>query len=130
MPWTLTWRRTPSARICGWCRWPAARQDRSLTPRDAARAADKAKGTLYQRLFFRHWSTYSHFKRSHLFVVATDAAAGTAPRDITPGDHDVPPFSPGGQDFFAISPDGKEVAFTSDIAEFEPTSTNNEIFTV
>ena len=100
--------------------------------RDAAYAADKAKGVVYQRLFLRHWSTYSHFKRSHLFVVPADEEGGASsvPRDITPGDHDVPPFNLGGQDFFAISPDGKEVAFTSDIAEFEPTSTNNDIFVV
>src|SRR5438067_13032103 len=32
------------------------------------------------------------------------------PRDLTPGDHDVPPFSLGGQDMYAISPDGQEVA--------------------
>src|SRR6184192_2155259 len=41
------------------------------------------------------------------------------PRDLTPGDHDVPPFSLGGQDMYAISPDCQEVAYTS---------TNNEIF--
>jgi dipeptidyl aminopeptidase/acylaminoacyl peptidase len=52
------------------------------------------------------------------------------PRDLTPGDHDVPPFSLGGQDMYAISPDGKEVAYTSNIDEGEATSTNNEIFVV
>src|SRR5438067_6524711 len=58
------------------------------------------------------------------------------PRDLTPGDHDVPPFSLGGQDMYAISPDGKEVAYTSNIeseagpAFIEATSTNNEIFVV
>ena len=49
-------------------------------------------------------------------------------RDLTPGDHDVPPFSLGGQDMYAISPDGQEVAYTSNIDEVEATSTNNEIF--
>src|SRR5207253_9118928 len=52
------------------------------------------------------------------------------PRDLTPGDHDVPPFSLGGQDMYAISPDGQEVAYTSNIDEIEATSTNNEIFIV
>lgn len=47
-----------------------------------------------------------------------------------PGDHDVPPFSLGGQDMYAISPDGGEVAYTSNIDEVEATSTNNEIFLV
>src|SRR6266700_514005 len=52
------------------------------------------------------------------------------PRDLTPGDHDVPPFHLGGQDTYAISPDGQEVAYTSNIDEVEATSNNNEIFFV
>src|SRR5213080_545652 len=52
------------------------------------------------------------------------------PRDLTPGDHDVPPFHLGGQDMYAISPDGQELAYTSNIDEVEATSTNNEIFVV
>jgi len=52
------------------------------------------------------------------------------PRDLTPGDHDVPPFNLGGQDMYAISPDGHEVAYTSNTDEVEATSTNDEIFTV
>src|SRR6266480_3185379 len=52
------------------------------------------------------------------------------PRDLTPGDHDVPPFHLGGQDMYAISPGGQELAYTSNIDEVEATSTNNEIFIV
>ena len=52
------------------------------------------------------------------------------PRDLTPGDHDVPPFHLGGQDMYAISPDGQELAYTSNIDEVEAASTNNEIFIV
>jgi dipeptidyl aminopeptidase/acylaminoacyl peptidase len=52
------------------------------------------------------------------------------PRDLTPGDHDVPPFSLGGQDMYTISLDGQEVAYTSNIDEVEATSTNDEIFVV
>jgi hypothetical protein len=52
------------------------------------------------------------------------------PRDLTPGDHDVPPFHLGGQDMYAISPDGREVAYTSNIHEVEATSTNSDIFVV
>src|SRR5258705_8338980 len=50
------------------------------------------------------------------------------PRDLTPGDHDVPPFHLGGQDMYAISPDGQELAYTSNIDEVEAARTNNEIF--
>jgi dipeptidyl aminopeptidase/acylaminoacyl peptidase len=52
------------------------------------------------------------------------------PRDLTPGDHDVPPFHIGGQDMYTISPDGQELAYTSNIDEVEATSTNNKIFIV
>src|SRR5207302_6601436 len=52
------------------------------------------------------------------------------PRDLTRGDHDVPPFHLGGQDMYAISPGGQELAYTSNIDEVEATSTNNEIFIV
>ena len=92
---------------------------------DADHAASKVRAMVFTRLFYRHWSSYTHFKRSHLFVVP--AEGGTA-KDITPGNHDVPPFSLGGQDLYAISPDGLEVAFTSNVDEVEATSTNNEIF--
>jgi dipeptidyl aminopeptidase/acylaminoacyl peptidase len=50
--------------------------------------------------------------------------------DLTPGAHDVPPFSLGGQDQYAFSPDGKEVAYTSNIDEVQATSTNSDIFIV
>ena len=80
-----------------------------------------------RNLLFRHWNPYSTANVSHLFVVP---APGGVAKDITPGDHDVPPFNLGGQDFYAISPDGQEVAFTSNIDEVGATSTNNDIFIV
>ncbi len=58
------------------------------------------------------------------------SSTGSRPTDLTPGDHDVPPFSLGGQDMYASSPDGQEIAFTSNLDEVEATSTNNEVFTV
>jgi dipeptidyl aminopeptidase/acylaminoacyl peptidase len=87
----------------------------------------KVKATIFTHLFYRHWSHYTAGKRSHLFVVP---AEGGVARDLTPGDHDVPPFSLGGQDMYAISPDSKEVAYTSNIDEVEATSTNDDIFIV
>src|SRR5439155_735446 len=86
----------------------------------------------FTRLFYRHWNAFTEFKRSHLFVVGADADLSqmNTARDLTPGDHDVPPFSLVGQDMYTISPDGQEVAYTSNIDEVEATSTNNEIFIV
>src|SRR5215813_4446330 len=95
--------------------------------RDEELTKSKVKAKVFTRLFYRHWSSYTRFKRSHLFVLAPE---GGVPLDITPVDHDVPPFNLGGQDLYAISPDGQEVAFTSNIDEVEATSTNNELFIV
>ncbi len=94
---------------------------------DQERANSKVKAVVFEHLLFRHWNHYSAGKRSHLFVVP---AEGGVAKDLTPGDHDVPPFSLGGQDAYAISPDGKEVAFTSNWDEVGATSTNNDIFVV
>ncbi len=96
--------------------------------RDAELKKSKVKAKIFTHLFYRHWNAFTEFKRSHLFVVGAESA--DAPRDLTPGDHDVPPFSLGGQDMYAVSPDGQEVAYTSNVDEVEATSTNNEIFLV
>jgi dipeptidyl aminopeptidase/acylaminoacyl peptidase len=69
-------------------------------------------------------------ERSPATPAGPDSPIKNEPRDLTPGDHDVPPFHLGGQDMYAICPDGKEVAYTSNIDEVEATSTNNDIFIV
>ena len=58
------------------------------------------------------------------------SADGGVARDLTPGAHEVPPFSLGGQDQYAFSPDGKEVAYTANLDEMQATSTNNDVFLV
>jgi dipeptidyl aminopeptidase/acylaminoacyl peptidase len=128
--------------------YPDCKDDTCNKQRDEELKKSKVKAKIFSRLFYRHWNAFTEFKRSHLFVVPTDAvgdavsvpgkptASPTVPRDLTPGDHDVPPFHLGGQDMYAISPDGQEVAYTSNIdngqsgSGLEATSTNNEIFIV
>jgi len=115
--------------------YPDAKDDAQNKQRDEALKKNKVKAQIFTRLLYRHWNAYTEFKRSHLFIVSADANSmegrGSAePRDLTPGDHDVPPFHLAGQDMYAISPDGQELAYTSNIDEVEATSTNNEIFIV
>ncbi|MDQ6625974.1 MAG: S9 family peptidase, partial [Verrucomicrobiota bacterium] len=115
--------------------YPAAKDDAENKRRDEELSNSKVKAKIFTTLLYRHWTAFSENKRSHLFVVSADRAisdenAASTARDITPGDHDVPPFNLGGQDMYAISPDGQEVAYTSNIDEVEATSTNNEIFLV
>jgi len=107
--------------------YPDCQDDACNQQRNEERAQSKVKAQTFTHLLYRHWSTYKYGKRTHLFVVP--AEGGTA-KDLTPGDHDVPPFSLGGQTLYAISPDGQEVAYTSNIDEVGATSTNNDIFIV
>jgi dipeptidyl aminopeptidase/acylaminoacyl peptidase len=90
-------------------------------------AHTKIKALIFTHLLYRHWNGYKESKRSHLMVIP---AEGGASRDLTPGDHDTPPFSLGGQDNYAFSPDGQEVCYTSNHEEEEATSTNNDLWIV
>ena len=130
--------------------YPDCKDDACNKQRDEELKKSKVKAKIFSRLFYRHWNAFTEFKRSHLFVISADTVAtglgpvpsGTPqqeeqptgprlePKDLTPGDYDVPPFNLGGQDMYAISPDGQEVAYTSNIDEVEATSTNNEILVV
>jgi dipeptidyl aminopeptidase/acylaminoacyl peptidase len=107
--------------------YPECSDDACNKARKEELEKSKVKAMIFTRLLYRHWSHYTAGKRSHLFVLP---AEGGVARDLTPGDHDVPPFNLGGQDRYAVSPDGKEVAYTSNIDEVEATSTNDEIFVV
>jgi dipeptidyl aminopeptidase/acylaminoacyl peptidase len=82
---------------------------------------------IFNHLLYRHWNGYKEGKRSHLLLIP---ATGGTSHDLTPGDHDVPPFSLGGQDDYAFSPDGQEICYTSNHDEVEATSTNNDLFLV
>jgi dipeptidyl aminopeptidase/acylaminoacyl peptidase len=115
--------------------YPDCKDDPCNKQRDEASEKSKVKAKIFTHLLFRHWNAYGNGKRSHLFLVEADcdAAGGNtacAGKDLTPGDHDVPPFSLGGQDQYQFSPDGKEIAFTSNYDEVEATSTNSDVFTL
>jgi dipeptidyl aminopeptidase/acylaminoacyl peptidase len=89
----------------------------------------KVKALVFNHLLYRHWNSYKEGKRTHIFVIPASApirrdrptgsgsvpGASTlpaSPLDLTPGDYDAPPFSLGGQDNYAFSPDGQEVRTT------------------
>ncbi|MGE5487351.1 MAG: prolyl oligopeptidase family serine peptidase [bacterium] len=85
------------------------------------------KARSYTSLLYRHWTHWQSKRRRHLFVVPAD---GGAPKDLTPGTIDVPPFSLGGSDDYAISPDGKEVCFVMNQDAEPAVSTNSDLFVV
>src|SRR5579863_4579143 len=98
-----------------------------------ARASEQASGRVYERLFVRHWDTWSNGTRSHLFTarVAASGFAG-APVDVSRGfDADIPGKPFGGDEDFAFSPDGRTLVFSARIAgASEPWSTNFDLFQV
>ena len=102
----------------------AACNERELKARDES----KVKAHLADGLMYRHWTAWREGTFSHLFLVPADGSA--APRDLTPGASDVPPFSLGGPEDFAFSPDSKEIAFSKKTDAVEAISTNSDIFTL
>ena len=101
----------------------------------------KVKALVFEHLLYRHWNAYKEGKRSHIFVIAAPpvrpievdvetAKLAVPPVDLTPGDHDAPEFSLGGQDDYAFSPDGQEICYTSNHDKVEATSTNNDLWLV
>jgi len=120
----------------------------------------QVKALVFDHLLYRHWNAYKEGKRCHLFVVsighvgADVSSAGSSEarqidssaspsragedarpytsiaRDLTPGDYDAPPFSLGGQDNYAFSPDGQEICYASNHDPVPAISTNNDLFIV
>ena len=87
------------------------------TSKEADPASAKASGKLYDKLFVRHWDTWSDGKRSQLFIADVNADAAKKsmvplPHWLTKGiDGDVPskPFGDDGE--YPFSPDGKTDVF-------------------
>jgi dipeptidyl aminopeptidase/acylaminoacyl peptidase len=105
--------------------------------------ASRVKAIIFDRLLYRHWNAYKRSLRTHIFLVRVEwpkpARIGDdkdkvdgfpLPQDLTPGDHDAPVFSLGGQDDYAFSPDGQEICYTSNHDKVEATSTNNDLWIV
>ena len=90
-------------------------------------AQSKSKARIYTGLLFRHWTEWQSSRRQHILVVGAD---GTGAKDLTPGTREAPPFSLGGQDAYAISPDSTELAYTTSSDPEPATDTNFDIFTV
>jgi dipeptidyl aminopeptidase/acylaminoacyl peptidase len=88
---------------------------------------DKVKARIYTELLYRHWTQWQSKRRSHLLIAPV---AGGAPKDLTPGSRDVPPFSLGAPDDFDISPDGAEVCYSVNTDSVPAISTNTDLYVV
>jgi dipeptidyl aminopeptidase/acylaminoacyl peptidase len=96
-----------------------------------AAGKNKASARVYDRVFVRHWDTWSNHTRSHLFVAVmnADGRAG-APTDVSRSlDADVPSKPDGGDEEFSFSPDSTRIVFSARVAgRTEPWSTNFDLF--
>jgi dipeptidyl aminopeptidase/acylaminoacyl peptidase len=112
--------------------YPFCNDDSCNKAHDDEKSESKVKAQIFTHLLYRHWTAFTGDKRSHLFLVDADGGAvNPVARDLTPGDeHDVPPFSMGGPDGYAFSPDGKEIAFEENLDPVPAISTNSDIFTL
>ncbi|HEY0197192.1 MAG TPA: S9 family peptidase [Rhodanobacter sp.] len=99
-----------------------------------ARDKDKASGTLYTKLFVRHWDTWANGRRNQLYIAGFDGKGQlpVEPTLLSRGiDGDVPSKPFGDESEFAFSPDGNSVYFDVRIAgSSEPWSTNFDVYSV
>ncbi|UGB46567.1 S9 family peptidase [Frateuria edaphi] len=98
------------------------------------REKNKATGTVYDKLFVRHWDTWANGRRNQLFIARFDAQ-GMLPAEptlLSRGiDGDIPSKPFGDESEFAFSPDGRTVYFDVRIAgTSEPWSTNFDLYRV
>ncbi|MDB5395414.1 MAG: peptidase [Rhodospirillales bacterium] len=99
-----------------------------------AKAANKANGVLYDKLFVRHWDEWADGMRNALWALPLDASGNAtgAPIPLMKGlDGDAPSKPFGDDQDFAISPDSATVVFSARLAgRTEPWSTNFDLWRV
>ncbi|MBL8230689.1 MAG: PD40 domain-containing protein, partial [Bryobacterales bacterium] len=107
--------------------YPECPDDACNKKRLDAESASKVKARIYTTLLYRHWSEFEGLRRKHLLMVPVE---GGTPKDLSPGNRHVPPFSLGGADDYAIAPDNKEVCFVMNPDADQALSTNSELYVV
>jgi acylaminoacyl-peptidase len=102
--------------------------------RQDGKAAAKATGVLFDKLFIRHWDEWADGTRNALWVVPLDGqgiASGAPVPLMKDFDGDCPTKPFGGDEDYAIAPDGASVVFSARVAgRSEPWSTNFDLFRV
>jgi dipeptidyl aminopeptidase/acylaminoacyl peptidase len=103
------------------------------TKRSGEQQSSKAKGMVFDRLFVRHWDTWSDGTQTHLFVMPLiDGLATGTPRDLSSSlDADVPSKPFGDASEYTFSPDSSKIVFSARVkGKSEAWSTNFDLFEV
>jgi len=99
-----------------------------------AKEKEKATGKVYDRLFARHWDTWSDHRNAVLFSAPIGAAGAITGEPVSLSgslDGDVPSKPFGDREEYRFSPDGKTVVFSARIAgKTEAWSTNFDLYSV
>ncbi|MGH8176901.1 MAG: prolyl oligopeptidase family serine peptidase [Steroidobacter sp.] len=92
----------------------------------------KTTGKTHDRIFVRHWDTWSDARVSQLFVLNLDKGRAVEPISVTGAlDADVPSKPFGDTSDYAFSPSGKTLVFSARIkGKSEPWSTNFDLYEV
>ncbi len=98
------------------------------------RASEKPKdtGQVYDRIFVRHWDTWTDARISQLFALKLSNGVATDPVSVSAAlDADVPSKPFGDQSEYAFSPDGSKLVFSARLkGKSEPWSTNFDLYEV
>jgi dipeptidyl aminopeptidase/acylaminoacyl peptidase len=114
---------------CGLAGGPGVEYDADCNRLNAAKdAANKLNVRAFTSLLYRHWTHYEGPRRRHLLIQTLNNTFKV--RDLTPGDRETPPFSLGGPEPYAFSPDSVQVTFVANTDYDLSTSTNTDLFTV
>ena len=106
--------------------YPEAGADNELNYKYHKKATDgPVQAHVADSLLYRHWTSWNDGKREHIILFDTKKGTYT---DLTPGDYDSPIFMLGGGNGFGISPDGKEVCFSSNRSKHPEANTNSDVF--
>lgn len=95
-------------------------------------ADSKASGRVYERLFVRHWDTWSDGRLSQLFVAPLEEGRADALRSVSGTlDADVPSKPFGDASEYTFSPDSTRLVFNARLkGNTEPWSTNFDLYEV
>jgi dipeptidyl aminopeptidase/acylaminoacyl peptidase len=100
--------------------------------KDAVASKSPVKAQIFTDLLYRHWDHYVGEKRSHIFYGEVEGGVSAIPEDLTPasvvGDHEAPTFQLSAPLGYAISPDGKEIAYVVNLDKVPAESTNNDVY--